>query len=231
MQLSMKFTRSVPVIRGWLIVGYLVYMGVYGFGQVGIKAVGTFAKNRIAEITSQERLFSSRFGLGADYWFRLKKYRLEFLPSIHLQYGRERFNITDQVVGDLSWSSLDFAPAIQFYPLDFFSDCQCPTFSKQGKFLKKGLFLSLAPGIGYHVLNSKNLNESSGDWLLFGRAGLGLDIGLSDLLTLSPAVHYQLSQNMNWSRYFLSSNSASLDINSGLFLSLRLGLRMDKNRY
>jgi hypothetical protein len=227
----MNFTRSVSVIRGWLIAVCLVGMGVHGVSQVGIKAVGTFAKNRIAESTSQERLFSSRFGLGADYWFRLKKYRLEFLPSIHLQYGRERFNITDQVVGDLSWSSLDFTPAIQFYPLDFFSDCQCPTFSKQGKFLKKGLFLSLAPGIGYHVLNSKNLNESSGDWLLFGRAGLGLDIGLSDLLTLSPAVHYQLSQNMNWSRYFLSSNSASLDINSGLFLSLRLGLRMDKNRY
>lgn len=215
----------------WLVIWSLAGLYPNGFGQVGIKAVGTFAKNRIAEISSQERLFSSRFGLGADYWFRLKKYRLEFLPSVHIQYAREKFNISDQVIGDLSWTSMDFAPAIQFYPLDFFSDCQCPTFSKQGKFLKKGLFISLAPGIGYHVLNSKNLNESSGDWLFFGRAGIGLDIGLSDLITLSPAGHYQLSQNMNWSRYFLSTHSASLDINSGLFLSLRLGLRLDKNRY
>ncbi len=231
MQFWIKFPNYRHAIRGVLVFWSFVFLFPSGFGQVGFKAVGTFAKNRIAEITSQERLFSSRFGLGADYWFRLKKYRLEFLPSVHAQYAREKFNISDQVVGDLSWSSIDFAPAIQFYPLDFFSDCQCPTFSKQGKFLKKGFFISLAPGIGYHVLTSKNLNESSGDWLLFGRAGIGLDIGLSDLLTLSPAVHYQLSQNMNWSRYFLSTNSASLDINSGLFLSLRLGLRLDKNRY
>lgn len=231
MQLSIKFPRYRPVIRGWLVFWSFVCLFPYGYGQVGIKAVGTFAKNRIAEITSQERLFTSRFGLGADYWFRLKKYRLEFLPSVHVQYAREKFNISDQVVGDLRWSSIDFAPAIQFYPLDFFNDCQCPTFSKQGKFLKKGLFISLAPGIGYHVLNSKNINESSGDWLLFGRAGVGLDIGLSDLLTLSPAVHYQLSQPMNWSQYFQSPTSTSLNINSGLFLSLRLGLRLDKNRY
>lgn len=201
-------------------------------GQVGVKLVATLAQYKIAETTSNEKLFTSKAGLGLDYWFRLKKYRLEILPALHFQTASEELVLSDQSVGNLNWSFIDFAAGFQIYPLDFKNDCQCPTFSKQGKFLKKGLFLQLAPGIGRSVLSSTTVQGTqANDWIGFVRLGLGLDIGLSDLITWSPSVSYQLSQSLDWSSYFQSQTSQNLNINSGLFIAARFGFRMDKKRY
>lgn len=232
MQFLIKFYRSCIHMNQLSVLCFLVLSAFQVHGQVGLKLVGTMAQNKIAETTSNEKLFSTKFGAGVDYWFRLKKYRLEFLPAIHYQFASENLTFTDQTTGRLDWSVIDFAPGFQIYPLDFFNDCQCPTFSKQGQFLKKGLFLHFAPGIALSTLKS-DLEQlaSAKDWIGFVRLGLGLDIGFSDLITISPSLSYQLSQTLDWSAYFQSESSRTLNINSGLFLSVRVGFRLDKNRY
>jgi len=193
-----------------------VFCSFRGYSQFGFKAVSTFPKNRIAQISTGNKLFPFISGVGVDYWFRLKNYRLEFLPAVHFQY----------------WSVIDFVPSVQFYPLDFFNDCSCPTFSKQGEFLKKGLFINITPGVALSRLSSKQTSINAvNETILFGRAGVGLDIGLSNLLTISPSVSYQVSQRLDWSDLFVTTTSNTLNIYSGVFVSLRVGMRLDKKNY
>jgi len=216
----------------WYLIISLWITATQLIGQVGIKFVGTLAQYKIAETVSNEKLFSTKAGLGIDYWFRLKKYRLEILPAIHFQSASEQLSLNDPTTGMLNWSFIDFAPGFQIYPLDFKNDCMCPTFSKQGKFIKKGLFINLAPGIGRSVLSSNTIqNTEAIDWIGFVRLGMGIDIGLSDLITFSPSISYQMSQTLDWSSFFQSQSSQSLNINSGLFLSARFGFRLDNKRY
>ncbi|GEM_PF-1392444 len=232
MQFLIKFSRSCLQMDRWYLIIALWVAVLPIKAQVGIKIVTTLAQYKIAETVSNEKLFSTKAGLGIDYWFRLKKYRLEVMPAIHFQTASEELVLNDQSIGVLNWSFIDFAPGFQIYPLDFKNDCQCPTFSKQGKFIKKGLFLHLAPGIGRSVLNSNTIQGTPAtDWIGFVRLGIGIDIGLSDLITWSPSVSYQLSQPLDWSPFFQSISSQNLRINNGLFLAARFGFRMDKKRY
>jgi hypothetical protein len=193
--------------------------------------VNTWPKSRIAEASTNTKLFPVLIGGGIDYWFRLKKYRLEFLPAIHAQYAHESISINNEKVGKLNWTMLEFAPVIQFYPLDFRNDCMCPTFSKQGQFFKKGFFLNLTPGIAHSILSNRASELTTSENILFGRIGMGIDLGISDLLTLSPSVNYQIAQSLDWSTIFTSAGSDNLDLYSGLFLSARLGWRFDRKNY
>lgn len=201
-------------------------------GQIGVKPVSTITQNRISERNTNNQLFPFLTGLGVDYWFRLKKYRLEFFPSLQFQYAHENVTLSDASKGALNWSVIDFTPIIQFYPLDFKNDCMCPTFSKQGQLFKKGLFLQLAPGIAYSNLNGKNTEvDRISNWMGITRVGVGLDIGISDLITFSPALNYQFAQSLDWSAFFTSAASAHINVYSGLFLSARIGWRFDRKNY
>lgn len=200
--------------------------------QVGVKLVTTIPQNKISERNTNNQLFPFLGGVGMDYWFRLKKYRLEFFPSIQFQYAHEKVTLSDASQGALNWSVIDFTPILQFYPLDFKNDCMCPTFSKQGQFLKKGLFIQLAPGIAHSNLKGKNTEvDHISNWMGLARAGAGIDIGISDLITISPAVNYQFAQSLNWSSFFTSSASSDINVYSGLFLSARIGWRFDRKNY
>jgi hypothetical protein len=200
--------------------------------QVGIKLVTTIPQNRISERNTNNNLFPFLSGVGVDYWFRLKKYRLEFFPSLQFQYAHENVTLSDASKGALNWSVIDFTPIIQFYPLDFKNDCMCPTFSKQGQFLKKGLFVQLAPGIAYSNLKGKNTEvDHISNWMGIARAGMGIDIGVSDLITLSPAINYQFAQSLDWSSFFTSTASVNINVYSGLYLSARIGWRFDRKNY
>lgn len=133
--------------------------------------------------------------VGINYWWRLKDYRVEFLPEV--VYG---FNNTTQLrstaAGERSLSRqyFQFKVNTQFYLFDMKEDCNCPTFSKQGPPIIKGLFVYLAPGIAYHLHQAKLENEttenSSLHFMLSG--GVGYDIGLTDLLTITPLVGVNL---------------------------------------
>ncbi len=165
----------------------------------------------------------SSIELGLAYWFRLKSKRVEFLPEISyalMSDGDNSFN---------SNSAIHFSFNTQIYPIDFHSDCNsCPTFSKDGGLVKKGFYWIISPGISsYNFEFTDSATGQEGviiDDIAF-RIGLGagLDIGLSNLMTISPFARYNISAT-------LSDDTDSSTYNQ-FQIGLRAVLRVDKDKW
>ena len=86
--------------------------------------------------------------------------------------------------------------------MDFEGDCDCPTFSNQSTLIKKGFYFELSPGVGYYtshydsslptVSNPEGENSTATVDAFSYKIGVavGLDIGLSNLLTINPYAMY-----------------------------------------
>lgn len=169
---------------------------------------------------------------GVDYWFRLKQVRIEFLPELNFAQYEQSTDVVGPATTKVNFLSFFFNT--NFYFLDFLSDCDCPTFSKQSNVLAKGLFLQVSPGISRldQQIDFLEQTEKASAWSLSLGAALGYDIGFSNLITLTPQVG---------GRYFLPTSWDGLSgINGGikewevaseessvlqLFAGLRLGVR------
>jgi len=139
-------------------------------------------------------VFGSGYSVGLDYWFRFPQKRIEFYPEVSLsQYNKmlERRGL------EIQSSMLGLGVNTHFYILNFKGDCDLPTFLKKGNLLKKGLFVSLKPSIIY---NKKSIAKepSEIDITPAMGIGLGLDIGVSNLITLTPFIQYNFHAKENW---------------------------------
>ena len=129
--------------------------------------------------------------LQLSYWFRLKNKRIEFLPTVYAtgQFGKIK---TYQEGGFLFKTNI--------YPFDFGGDCDCPTFGKQGPDIAKGFFIQLAPGFAYTERDTRGIafRELDEDNFFVFAGGVGIDLGISNFLTLSPfaAARYQASEQL-----------------------------------
>lgn len=172
--------------------------------------------------------------LGIDYWFRLKNLRIEFLPELN---GGKYTAALPALQAESDITQLSFFFNTQFYFMDIKGDCDCPTFSKKGPPLSKGVFFQVSPGISYWLLDytlpeGKTIDAKSFAFSI--GAGIGLDIGLSDLLTLSPVVGLRYTPSVNWEGLRDANNGIEEweigDEKSGILqthLGLRIGLRLD----
>ena len=185
----------------------------------------------INEPNIENELLGDGFAFGIDYWFRLKNVRVEFLPE--LNYAQYETDFIEN--SNFSVATYSFFFNTNFYLFDFAGDCDCPTFSKQGPSLQKGFFLQLTPGISYFTFdNTVQQAVSSSNELAFSIAGaVGIDFGLSDLVTLTPMVGLRYYATVNWEdleRHLSASTDfvgeAESDI-SQLFAGIRLGIRLD----
>ena len=172
--------------------------------------------------------------VGIDYWFRLKNVRIEFLPELNAGFYHSTISEVD---GKSSVGQFSFFFNTNIYFLNFKGDCDCPTFSKHGPPLSKGVFFQLSPGVSYW-----NLDHTSGelevkaDATAFNiGAGLGLDIGLSDLVTITPVIGLRYTPSVTWDG--LSKANGGIkewilgDETSNIFqtnLGIRLGFRLDQ---
>lgn len=186
--------------------------------QEDIKATGTY--------TLSEDFLTNGQALGIDYWFRLKNYRIEFLPELRVSRYTGTLTATDQEV-DLKVNNIGLNFNTNIYPFDLEGDCDCPTWSKEGPTLKKGLFIRISPSIGYWNINDDITGgeQSSGksyDIHASLGAGLGFDIGLSDLLTITPLVEYR----WHGAEQILTYASNEYRFNDW-FAGIRLGVRLD----
>lgn len=135
-------------------------------------------------------LFQTGYQVSLDYWLRLPELRIEFFPG--LRYAR--FSTSPQTTFDdakMSWQSVSLHATTNIYLFDFFGDCDCPTFSKQDPLFKKGFFLQVSPGAhyliqSYHSGPALGLHVDQRDWAFSAGIGAGIDIGLSDWVTLTP---------------------------------------------
>ncbi|OAV45352.1 hypothetical protein [Lewinella sp. 4G2] len=117
--------------------------------------------------------------LQLNYWFRLPNQRIEFQPTLF--FSRAGLRESNQ---STTYSSIGLQMEVNVYPFDFGGDCDCPTFGKQGPALQKGFFIQGSAGFAIDVLGS-SLFDNAGGGLVYG-GGAGLDIGISDLITLTP---------------------------------------------
>lgn len=172
-----------------------------------------------------ESIRSEGYKIGLDYWFRLKRKRIEFTPA--LSYAFHESGTGPDVPGlRVNWLTGQFHT--QLYIFDWANDCNCPTFSKQNDFFKKGFFLRLSPGLT--VLRSPTRDDGSPVWgkvqALLG-LGAGFDVGLSDFLTISPVFQFNYLPRLEWPSMASTSMAGPVAPFWQFSPALRLGFRFD----
>ncbi len=192
-------------------------------------------------ISDDIKIFGDGYSIGLDYWFRLKNYRVEFLPELNFSQFSEAHQAGENDLRSTEVAAISFFMNTNFYLFDFKGDCDCPTFSKQGNLLKKGFFVQLSPGLT-HFSQKVQLPathfDSNARVLSLG-LGAGFDIGLTDLLTLSPILGLRYYATSEWEEL---RNIGDANDFSGVFLKdtksdvmqfftgVRLGFRFDYDR-
>lgn len=174
---------------------------------------------------SPSDLIDNGVEFAAHYWFRLPQKRVEFQPTIYYTAAN-----TSSVDGRYGEYGFQFKTNV--YLFDFGTDCNCPTFGKQGPQLQKGFFIQLSPGYAvYRWDNGLEVENSSG--LTLG-GGIGIDFGLSNLLTITPLVTARYGTQEYAEFRFADGNSEPIT-GGPKSLAYQLGLqatfRLDKRRY
>ncbi len=189
-----------------------------------------------SEIEGQnQKVFSTSIGLTADYWMRLPNQRIEFYPNISFHQAKTRLigNFAPGQLGtftDIRLRQVGIGVITHFYLLDLLGDCECPTFSKQGSLIKKGFFLMAGLGGDYSQKSIGEAGFRDGNIDLKFSGGIGLDIGLSDLITISPFLQYQYYPHVSWHELGIPFNKGNVNVESSLGqfqMGIRIGLRPD----
>ncbi|THH41606.1 autotransporter domain-containing protein [Neolewinella litorea] len=159
-----------------------------------------------------------------NYWFRLPKQRIEFLPTVYYALNESTQD----------WKTYGFQFKTNIYVFDLATDCDCPTFGKQGPQLEKGFFLQVAPGISRHTLATLDGAYSGSSTTASLAGGIGLDFGLSNLLTITPlaGVRYHFS---DFDGVDIPDAEGGAATSESRLLTYQLGIqatfRLDKRRY
>ena len=187
--------------------------------------------------------FTTGYEVALNYWFRLPKHRVEFLPSVYLNSSdnETRLNGGDVVkTGFADIYGVEFRTLV--YLFDLAEDCDCPTFGKQGPQLQKGFFLEVAPGAA--LVDYQDRTEGALGQRIFPdksrhnftvNLGAGLDIGVSNFLTVTPHVNYRFGGRVLEDFQFADENGAPIGVASASLRTftagLRVALRFDAGRY
>ena len=176
----------------------LCFLTITSRAQMGISGAYTWFEanewelymDRLIDDYQEGYFFQNAFQVGLDYRLRLKNVRIEFLPEArYARYEAHPESIYD--TGTLGFQNFSFHLNTNIYPLNFFGDCDCPTFAKQEPWLEKGLFLQLSPGVHYLVQSYESdqmlaIYDDVEDWAYSLGIGAGFDIGISNWITLTP---------------------------------------------
>lgn len=240
----MKYTTS---FRNILAASLLVIFAIPAQAQFGISGAYRLSQDDFITSTNVNGgSFGNGYEVALDYWFRLKKKRIEFLPTIsYANYsGTDQIDAVADLFNDVKFNINEFGFQLKtnFYLFDFGEDCDCPTWGKQGPAFHKGFFLQLAPG--YSFFQSKASNEnvlftekaSNNQSLLSVSAGAGIDIGINNLITITPQFGYRYYfGKYDWTETtkvtpLSTSNKREANI-SNLYAGIRLGIRLDGKKY
>jgi hypothetical protein len=169
--------------------------------QIGISAGGTLNRAEGWVITDlnnnlKNNLPGNSLFLSLTYEFSIQKYRIAIVPEV----GGALFKNEIADLGTFTNKTYRFQLNTHIYFLDFKGDCDCPTFSKKGSPLKKGLFLNVAPGISYFANTVNPLTSPTTDYFIKPNigAGLGYDIGLTKNITLTTFTNAYFFPRLTW---------------------------------
>ncbi len=211
-----------------LLLGFLL-LPVLASSQIGINYKYIIGKS---DFLSANGISQDGHQYLVEYNFRLKQKRLEFRPGAGYRYtfgGNLR-------VGHFNAYDLDLGVAI--YPFDFAGDCHCPTFSKEGKLFKKGFFLEVIPGVSLQKFTRTEIEPNSSvpipieDQQMIWKIGgaLGLDIGISDMITITPMVSLVKLGSADYEGLLSDGGAAKLEDYSYLAPGIRLTYHPDEKR-
>lgn len=210
-------------------IALLLLLPVIASAQFGV--AGYYNNNQATTDFQGSRLagdFNDGVEVALNYWFRLPKKRVEFLPTVYYS----------DAGGAIDYSEIGLQFKTNLYFFDFATDCDCPTFGKQGPQLQKGLFLQLSPGVAYHRYSGAIDGQfTSRNNLSPSLAGaIGLDVGLSSLITLTPiaGIRYSTMPEVTL-QYELQDGPLTIQDANVRLITIQLGLqltfRLDKKRY
>ncbi|MFT7120886.1 MAG: hypothetical protein ACJAZ9_001064 [Neolewinella sp.] len=171
---------------------------------------------------------NSGYEVALHYWFRLPKNRIEFQPTAYYASAK-----SEALNGKFNEVGFQFKTNIYLFDLE--GDCGCPTFGKQGPALQKGIFLQLSPGYARYTFNQGlGLEDVNNNGFTLG-GGIGWDLGVSNLLTITPfaGVRYGLGK---YSDSLLTDvNGERLGLVETKLTTVQLGItatfRLDEDRY
>ena len=180
------------------------------FAQIGVSgSYSTIKTSGWDDIMNGEdiRAYDPGYVIGLDYWFKLKEYRVEFLPEVSYAAFDNKHNgptlVPEALPSDLKIIAFSFNT--QIYLFDLEGDCNCPTWGKEGGFFNKGFFLMAGPGVSFvqqddelRLGQMENINASTSTTRLMLSAGIGLDIGISKAITLTAFGKYRWHQSAQW---------------------------------
>lgn len=175
---------------------------------------------------SVENVFSTSIDFTIDYWMRLPDKRIEFFPYINFHQATSSLELNSS---ELGLRQIGAGLVAHIYLLDLIGDCDCPTFSKQGTFMKKGFFLLAGLGADYST-KAVNGNYVDGNIDANFQVGLGLDIGVNDILTITPLLRYKYYPDISWHEMapLFGVDINNVDTSAGqLGLGIRAGVRLD----
>ncbi|HQU58294.1 MAG TPA: hypothetical protein PLU64_03840 [Saprospiraceae bacterium] len=189
---------------------FALFLSGAAFAQIGINA--TYRSNTapdwqfVDDISKSETpILKDGYAIGLDYRIPLKGVRIDFLPE--LNYGHYRTNdFGPGREGKIKNDWISFFLNTNIYFLDLEGDCDCPTFSKSGGLVQKGFFFQISPGLTYLMQHIAIRDEVGIDRWTQGADGtgwslgaaLGLDVGLSDLITLTPIAGFRYYFDTPW---------------------------------
>lgn len=194
---------------------------------------------------SDDIIYQHSINYGLAYWLRLKNYRVEFHPGIYYSQSEQAVTLNSVAtthieipeINSIELNGFGFEVPVHFYFLDLEGDCNCPTFSKQGNVFSKGIYAYFNPGVrrlSYSLgIDNGTADNSENQVLLTVAAGVGLDIGLGDLFTITPFGGLEFVPNMQWDAYdsyveILSDNAITNNRNlRSIVTGLRLSIRPD----
>lgn len=182
----------------------------------------------ITRVASGGPIFENHLEFSLDYWFKPGEYRAEYM--IEGTYGSSKTTLGSR---EYSLNMYGFGVKSNLYIFDFKGDCDCPTFKKEGDFFKKGFFLQWSANAAYWQKEVNIFSEGDNNVAIDFGAGLGIDIGVSDLLTISPIISYHYYPWVTWEQFGLRHGVGGLDnLNAKINVSMlkfgvRIGLRPD----
>lgn len=204
---------------------------IYLWSQVGLRAQYQLVRYNPWERIETGSALNNQFNgggyqVGIDYTFRLKNYRIEFYPEI--SYSRQLALEIENQRYNLNSFGLEFNT--HFYFLDFEEDCDCPTWSKSNDWFQKGFFVSIHPGAQVFQYTASTGMEDQTQWLASLGIGAGIDIGLSEYITLTPLIKWRHFFTPQWNGLIelYESNSAGIskEWEKRYFNQIQAGLRL-----
>ncbi len=180
--------------------------------------------------TSNQSVFQTSFSVEVDYWLRLRNQRIEFYPYLSYQQATSELAVSNI---DLRLRQIGGGIKTHIYLLNLVDDCDCPTFSKQGGLVKKGFFLLGGIGVDFaqKAVAEETLRDGNID--VRGTIGIGLDIGVNDLVTVSPFIAFNRYFDVSWHEVGASFGQPTTDVSSNINqiqLGVRIGFRPDYNQ-